>query len=74
MPEEVFGRKWKGNYYNHNRCYFRECNNHESPMYVSDGYTCLVFRNSCHLKNENCRRLHNYSRSNKKYISHYAEN
>lgn len=39
-----------------NGCFLKLCYNYESTVYASDGNNCLVYRNSCHLSNDNCRR------------------
>ncbi|KAM7361521.1 U-Kazal-Dg21.2-like [Cochliomyia hominivorax] len=47
------------------KCRVRNCPNYERPVYTSDGTNCLIFRNSCHVKNYSCRR----TRENLPYLS-----
>ncbi|KAM7361522.1 U-Kazal-Dg21.2-like [Cochliomyia hominivorax] len=43
------------------KCFYKPCHNYERTIFATDGSTCYVFRNSCHLRNENCRRIRSYA-------------
>ncbi|XP_065371967.1 uncharacterized protein LOC135963893 [Calliphora vicina] len=38
------------------KCLLKPCHNYERTIYASDSNNCLVYRNSCHLRNDSCRR------------------